>query len=247
MTDRDILFQPDMVRAIIADRKSMTRRGLRLRGFKTLTEFGRSDTPGYHWHFRDDELRWHDLTHDELLARLPYQVGDRLWVREEHYRLGHWETDGLTRSGQTKWRFMGDNAATFDPPPEFRISRDPQEPGRPQWYRRLGRFLFRHHARLTLTVTAVRVERLQDIPEADAIAEGLDQGVWSDVIPMLADPTKANDHAPDTPIYWAEGDDGNDAICLSARDAFSRLWQRLHGPEAWELNPWVAVYGFRKD
>ena len=63
MTIRPILMSGPMVRAILDGRKSQTRRVLSIRGHKTFKVFGRSDTPGYDWQFRDAEMRWHDLRH----------------------------------------------------------------------------------------------------------------------------------------------------------------------------------------
>jgi hypothetical protein len=66
-------------------------------------------------------------------------------------------------------------------------------------------------SRLTLTVTNVRVQRLQDISVDDAIAEGRPQG----------------------------------GEFLSARRWFHQLWNSLHGPEAWDANPWVVCLSFQ--
>ena len=162
---------------------------------------------------------------------LPIQTGTRLYVCETHYRFGHWEQDGLTKTGKPKWRFVGhDDIAVFNPPPSFRVSRDSELPCRPQWYRRLGRFMFARHARITLRVTGVKVERLQDIIEEDAAAEG-----WNGPLTELGYPTSK-------PVQW-----------------FSSLWNSIHppkiinddgehvpNPSAWDANPWVAAYSFER-
>jgi hypothetical protein len=85
-------------------------------------------------------------------------------------------------------------------------------------------FMPRWASRLTLTVTDVRVQRLQDISEADAVAEGiqpLNSGFG------YYDPTGSQGAA----FTWAA-------------DAFGHLWNSLHGPDAWDKNPWVAAYTF---
>lgn len=82
MAERPILFSGPMVRAILEGRKTQTRRVLSLRGFPEFSEFGRSYTDGFDWCFRDARLSWNEIPHRDLLRRLPYHAGDRLWVRE---------------------------------------------------------------------------------------------------------------------------------------------------------------------
>src|ERR1700744_2734701 len=84
MRELPILMNGPMVRATLADLKTVTRRlPNMLLGFGQVTEFGASDTNGYEWHFRDRGGRWNDVSHERLLAACPYgQPGDRLWVRE---------------------------------------------------------------------------------------------------------------------------------------------------------------------
>nr|WP_018009330.1 hypothetical protein [Sinorhizobium medicae] len=76
-------------------------------------------------------------------------------------------------------------------------------------------------SRLTLIVTDVSVERLQDISEADAIAEGIERS--KDFPDRFMTP--AGDYA--VPIV-----------------AYQRLWESINGPGSWEANPWVAAYTF---
>lgn len=74
-------------------------------------------------------------------------------------------------------------------------------------------------SRITLRITDVRVERVQDISEADAIAEGLHQGFW-------------------------EYDNGE--CNLTAKEGFEALWESLHGPGSWDANPWVWAIEFER-
>jgi len=97
---------------------------------------------------------------------------------------------------------------------------DGEMPNHPEHGRALWRpsiYMPRWASRLTLLVTDVRVQRLQDISEADAIAEG--------IIPT------ANSQTID---------------CATERpsDGFRALWNSIHGPEAWDANPWVAAISF---
>jgi len=86
-------------------------------------------------------------------------------------------------------------------------------------------------SRLTLTVTDVRVQRLQEISEADAWAEGCRQGEMDD---------HEKPFPADEPDPSGIGERGWD----NARDWFGDIWNSLHGPDAWEANPWVAAISF---
>jgi hypothetical protein len=77
-------------------------------------------------------------------------------------------------------------------------------------------------SRLALTVTEVRVERLQDISEADAIAEGCRQ---------YASSTKlSRPFNPDWKGIYREG--------------YAELWNAINGAGSWESNPWIVAYTF---
>ena len=83
MADRPASFAPPMALALHLDRKTQTRRLLRkLLKFGPISDFGRSTASCFDWQFRDRAGRLYDLTHARLLKHLPYQVGDRLYVRE---------------------------------------------------------------------------------------------------------------------------------------------------------------------
>ena len=148
----------------------------------------------------------------------PYgQPGDRLWVRET------WRTE-----------------RHFDhlPPRDL----DPALTATPVQYEagphadvldgklRPGMFMPRWASRITLEVTGVRVERLQDISEADAIAEG-----------VHADPRCRQDD--DTPGFHRIGPvrDGSFPIAR-----YGALWESLNGLGSWKSNPWVWVLQFRR-
>lgn len=198
MKELPILFKPEMVRATLReiDPKDQTRRIInRLLKFGKVTEFGISDTSGYDWHFRDKGMRWHDISHARLLECCPYgQPGDRLWVRED-WRVGAWDEDRgsvcidyrADNFSRREWidvplgpdievfnrlwlqshndasnaGFVSDADGNFS----WRVGESPC-----RWRR--GMFMFRWASRILLEITEIRVERLQDISEEDAIAEG---------------------------------------------------------------------------
>lgn len=203
MADRPIIFSAPMIRALLDGRKTMTRRVLAIRGHKTFSEFGPSDTPGYDWHFRDREMRWHDLRHGELLDLLNYMVGDRLWVREA------WDcpTPQIKSLGDVFYKADGIFGGKYRPSIHM-----------PRWA-----------SRLTLIVTGVKVERLRDISDADAQKEGIyERHAIGD------DPTHDTWQWPGAPWRYS-----------TAHEAFAALWTEIHGPGAWDANPWVAAISFR--
>lgn len=168
MKERPILFSGPMVRAILDGRKTVTRR---IVGLDTLKP---SETPGYDWTFRGQapvrtiagQRRhaggcWQDLKAAKLMALCPHGApGDRLWVRET------WASPHTFDSAAPREIPRG---ATV----HYAATADLGGPaglggllGRPSI------FMPRWASRITLDVTAVHVERLQAITEADAIAEG---------------------------------------------------------------------------
>jgi hypothetical protein len=186
MKERPILFSGAMVRAILAGQKTVTRRIVDATATGTLVNVGRHTF----------DVGYH---RDMVLARCPYGVaGDRLWARETFARgvLGCEEQGGIS--------YRADH-------------RDPKGdgPANPMtWTPSI--FMRRTESRITLDVTAVRVERLQDITEEEARAEG--------VLPMSRPP-----RAKGSPF----------------RDGFAALWDEINGKRArWSSNPWVWVVAF---
>lgn len=237
MSDKDIPFSAPMVRALLDGRKTQTRR--------------RIDQP------HDDEFDV-DWYHPTIIRRgeevpgplifgltapdgywtqkLAYAPGDRLYVREEYYQFGHWEpVEGVrTKGHRQKWAFVGTGEISFDPPFSYRKGRHHKDPLTPAWHKRLGRFMPRAYSRLWLSVTEVRVQRLQDISEADAIAEGLIEyeleGPGGLTVPCW---------------HWLSGMDDKKLYNFPI-SAYRALWNSLHSAEGerWEDNPWIVVVSF---
>jgi hypothetical protein len=168
-----------MVHALLDERKTQTRRTITSvlgRGFGKVTEFHPTKTPGYDWIMRNPSHLWNDLRHDDLLARCPFGgVGDRLWVRET------WApctVDGPVDDVEDA------DAVMFDADKAALLFTGKE--GETSFFRRLDSYAWTPHrwrpsihmprwaSRLTLEVTEVRVQRLQDISEADAVAEGFE-------------------------------------------------------------------------
>lgn len=218
MTDRPMIFSAPMIQALLAARKTQTRRLYKPMNRWVMQE-GREvrQHEGQWCHF----LRGAELPMERL--RLPYAVGDRIWARETHQFA--MSGDGpcvLMRATGSRWSpdWTGpDEGAgpSYDydrcPGDYARWAADVESADGP-W--RSPIHMPRWASRLTLVVTHVRVERLNDISEDDARDEGVepicDHGVGNTYLHSIA---------------------------------YAQLWDRLHGEGAWRLNPWVAAISFR--
>lgn len=134
-----------------------------------------------------------------------YQIGDIMWVRET------WSEGCIENGEHTGIRYKADDE-------NFKV----------KW--RPSIFMPKSACRIFLKVTNVRVERLQDISEQDAIAEGIE----------------SNEN--DMPAYFHCYKDYciNNNFDLDALGSFQTLWQSINGKENWKSNPWVWVYDFER-
>lgn len=175
-----------------------------------------------------------------------YFQGDLLWVREHYYQFGHWEPvpgQVTKKERKQKWKFIPDRPdVLFDQPKNCRLGRHHKDSFTQAWHKRLGRFMPQSASRLTLRITDVRSQRLQDITEEDAIAEGLsrlskDGGrLWKYGIPDKDGLPGADDYG------WPWQDWSADP-----RLAFAHLWTSIHGPDSWDQNPWVVAILFKTE
>lgn len=218
MTDRPILFSAPMVRALLNGTKTQTRRILK----PQPTDFQGAKVPpaGKSWVNKKRDAPFfaqhHDLVHwcwwDEYLDQGPdwikvrFAKGDRLWSRETWApldRLTHNDPGALALSERGFYR-------ADDGTVDGEISR---------WTPSI--FMPRHASRLTLTVTDVRVERLQDISDADAIAEGIEAA------------------PPEFPGMYL-----TPRGMATPMAAYMRLWDGINGVGSHQANPFVTAYTF---
>lgn len=159
-------------------------------------------------------------------------VGDRLWVREEYYQFGHWEKviGVITKKGRQKWRFVGMGDVVFEPPAEFRKGRHHKDPQTKAWHKRLGRFMPRKASRIMLEIVGVRVERLQDISEEDAISEDIQPSETTHGGVRL----------------WRDYSGPDRVFGTNPIESYQTLWETINGPGSWSKNPWVWVVTFKK-
>lgn len=188
MPDKPIIFSAPMVRALLDGRKTQTRRLIKHRSIDLSISPSAEDNHPVWIQFR------HPKSGPLTCVKRPYAPGDRLYVREA--------IDNASEPGDVFYRAdyeaaHGNDGAGLGWRPSIHM---------PRWA-----------SRITLTVTEVRVQRLQEISAEDVQAEGACELAF---IP----PTEADTE--------------------EARGIFRTLWNSLHGPDAWDANPWVSALSF---
>ena len=142
----------------------------------------------------------------KTIESCPYKVGDHLWVRET------WRNHAYPLVFPSFTRYAADNIVV-------EIGKGPWRPSihMPRWA-----------SRITLEITDVRVQRVEEIREEDAISEGVtfDGKYW-----------RGATHAAK----------GTPRCMVSAKDAFMDVWDEIYGKRGcgWETNPWVWAYTFK--
>lgn len=234
MKEHPILFNGEMVRAILDGQKTQTRRavGRVSADCELFVSAG-----GEHWQqcFRDDHGR---VCGKSWLTRCPYgQPGDRLWVREAFFPDPPILHDGWDNHHCTGIEWSGCGRPIKDVPkvlqaPQYCIFREGWTGGELVW--RPSIHMPRWACRILLDVVSVRVERLQDISEEDAIAEGVAElpfqegqpGAW-----WAGDVGKGPEFHARTPVH-----------------AFRKVWDSTYAARGlgWDANPWVWVIEFTR-
>lgn len=234
--EKPILFKDDMIRAILEGRKCQTRRIMKPQPKKN--EHGWTQ-----WRHQGVVISEQNVIHqpfekqfpvvlqtDGLAYLCPYgKPGSRLWVRETWSDVNLQGAPGIAYRADDDIRDLMDEPGFHDKDGAFNYDDERVKPYHfAVWSEDLlsgaeGRWrpsihMPRWASRITLEITDVRVERLQDISEEDACAEGADQAEHLD--------------APEGSYSFTEG--------------FRRLWKSIYGPGSWDANPWVWVVEFKR-
>lgn len=216
MNARPIPFSAPMIRALLEGRKSQTRRMIKAKEVFISASGAVMD-------MADGHIKE---------VKFPYgEQGGYLWVKET-WQFSNWTEDGcpyITYRADNKemlrdrlpsdevseklfdiWEVLSD---------EDNYNIDGRAADR-KW--RSSIYMPRWASRLTLKMTELRVERLQDISEADAIAEGIEQedGHWKDYL------------------------DGDSSYATSPIFSYKSLWESINGEGSWDLNPFVWCLDF---
>jgi hypothetical protein len=261
MKMRPIPFSTQMVKAVLDGTKTQTRRLIKPQPTKSIHNKAEDRWDYYFKGYAGMNLSSDDMKNSFFgpsLACKYGKEGDYLWIRED-WRLLAWDfedpfvkveyKDGATQmcdvydpANDSMWlcnhveklEKAGIIETDFDDPDRYRFTtRDIP------WKR--ARFMPKDFCRIWLKIKSVRVERLQDISDDDAVEEGID-------------------------IFTSPNADAGDYNCyprnymISEKDAdgwpyfeeeeyiesFASLWESINGPGSWEENPWVWVIEFEK-
>jgi hypothetical protein len=236
MAERPILFSGEMVRAILSGAKTQTRRPLTPQpysnGFKYDRELG--DILCHNDYLPPSAMlldvgrgkkRYTTSDHEDWTHDCPFGLaGDRLWVRETYALIwpDEYEPSDI-RENVVEYR--ADHPGKRYPGDWPDCPASESDSSCPKW--RPSIHMPRWASRLTLEIAEVRVERLMDITEADALAEGVES----------------------TPYRMADGTI-DDAMSFDARTNFAYAWDRIYGDRknstTWACSPWVWVLSFRR-
>lgn len=229
MKERPILFNTEMVKAILEGRKTQTRRVIKPKS-KALhddnvacivhRESGDKWYQDHVFSMRGKHGVWEDYTLEGFLALCPFgQVGGRLWVRET-FRL--FDPDECPHSdfpcGCPNWGT-----------PLYRASHDcfDGEKWKPSIH------MPRSASRILLEITSIRVERLNDISRADAVKEGIET--------LMVDCSRDG-----LKTTYKDYTSHNNAITRNNPiDSFRTLWESVNGADSWGKNPWVWAVEFK--
>jgi hypothetical protein len=228
---KGILLRTDEVRAMLDGRKTQTRRPITpqpefaqeywYQGKKLYECVER--TWCYKNHVSPDP--WNEIGWIAQFA--PYQPGDIIYVRETYFRDDCTpDCSGQKDENECPFSRVGDSCygykAQYANPDGVDI----------KW--RPSIHMPKEAARIFLRVTDVQVERVQEITEEDARAEGI-QSYW------------AEPHRDVPPFIGAAKEIGAD-LCSTRREAFGQLWNSLYAAKGygWDVNPWVWKYTFER-
>lgn len=225
--ERPILFSAPMVRAILDGSKTQTRRIMKDKYYgRPVVYLPDADDNLKRWYADSAKesnpdcwgieyfIEYDPLTLPEI-ARGSGNVGEKLWVRET------WQAHRQTNHECDEWEALESPKDRHDMHYEPCYQADginfPDK-----WFPSIH--MPREFSRINLEIIAVRVERLHDITESDARAEG--------VAPAWLDADNHTTVHHDRPPTYRQG--------------FSRLWCDINGDKSWDDNPWVRVVEFKR-
>ena len=238
MKERGMIFNAEMVRAILDGRKAQTRRIIKDQpessefGLRYIAESSLAKEVGMYFWSQSDAC---GLKSRSNPFACPYgKPGDRIWVRETFSCIGNEDGHPVDAKGNLCSREDSQRiyrASAIQKPNNYGLWSFPDDA---DWkphtkdYQYEGAWrpsihMPRWASRILLEITDVRVERLNAISQADAIAEGAPPSHHS------IDAVSKQFGYPDFSRSW-----------------FGQTWQHIYGEESWKNNPWVWVIEFKR-
>lgn len=216
MRERPMIFNAEMVRAILDGRKTQTRRMLTPRQLEMI---GKAAQVGECYPLESGQQ--HANSQAYYREWCPFGVvGDRIWVREA-FRVHSRATDVATlvykASEQQSWTQQTHRVPIEQCTKPAVVDKWTPSLHMPRWA-----------SRITLEITGVGVQRLQSISPNDASREGL-----------IKLPATGR-------YCLNQGDQYFGGASHDAREVFSWLWEFIYGAESWQSNPWVWVIEFKR-
>lgn len=212
MKERPILFSTPMVQAILDGRKTQTRRIIKPQPNENGVSFDLRP-PCLDWEqiYKESWKVWHYETDEgeSIATNGKYQIGDILWVRET---------------------FCATLPQYFDEIPDYlnyHYKATHELPDGEKWKPSI--FMPKEACRIKLEITNIRVEKLCDITDSDALAEGVE-------------------HVIDKITGYCGYDyiSGGYNLMTTPYHGYKSLWKKINGPDSWDKNPWVWVIEFKR-
>ncbi|HCT5932486.1 TPA: hypothetical protein OT246_002679 [Klebsiella pneumoniae] len=230
MKERGMIFNSEMVRAILDGRKTQTRRIMKVQpesnqlGLLLITDSTKhSDIGKYHW---AESNATGNHVRSKLFSSPFGAVGERIWVRET------WAEAGASAPDLKLYRanYPEHVPSIYENVPPAEEIRWTPSIHMPRWA-----------SRILLEITGVRVERLNAISEEDAQREGVHTEVWDQTV--VARNYAARDEFFQ---FWSEDMPHYVEMNQLYRSSFRSLWESIYGAENWQANPWVWVISFKR-
>lgn len=221
MKERPIIFSTPMVQAILQGRKTMTRRVIKSKtGLFQVSKANYEPDAAHFYHDRSVSML-DENERDVGTLFCPYgNPGDRLWVRETW---NYGDPNDLVPGEITgdKCGFIGQiDGREVEWVWVYKASCPEVHPIKGELNWKPSIYMPRSASRILLEIINVRVERVQDISEDDAIMEGAEMAMFEAVNP--------------------------DFSTNSYKNGFMKIWTNINGNESWNANPWVWVIEFKK-
>lgn len=242
-----MLFSTPMVQAILEGRKIMTRRVVKpqpgIDVFQVLPSgrdvFTMKWEKADYWTFTDGSLQAPIVEN----RKCPYgKVGDVIWVRETYVRACLSE-DGEGPVEGESWRYWYKADSDWGNHDWHHSNKDGPQSS-PQWTSSI--YMPKAAARIWLEVTDIKVERVQDINEEDAKAEGVylsSEPIWPRDFSYCPDCGGDGTHGALGPNLGVTEVDC--VTCDTYKKRFQILWGQINGHESWNANPFVWVVSFK--